>query len=86
MRSGPIPVVMEKFVPDGKMLFLSMKNLVIHTLNPKLITWEKGTGAGGYLQKVSGYNQYVAEGHFFGNLATGLRPGFGLLEDITEPS
>jgi hypothetical protein len=81
-----IPVVMEKFVPDGHMLFLSMKNLVIHTLNPKLITWEKGTGAGGYLQKVAGYNRYVAEGHFFGNLATGLRPGFGLLEDITEPS
>jgi hypothetical protein len=80
-----IPVVMEKFVPDGKMLFLDSSQLTIHTLNPNIITWEKGD-AGGILQKVANYNQYVAEGHIFANLGTGHRRGFGLLEDITEPS
>jgi len=80
-----IPVVMDKFTPEGKMLFLDSTQLTIHTLNPDLITWEKGD-AGGILQKVANYNQYVAEGHIFANLGTGHRRGFGLLEDITEPA
>ena len=79
-----IPVVADKFVPDGYAYFVSSSELVIHTTNPNIITWEKGTGAGGYLQKVSGYNQYVVEGHIFANLATGVRKAFGVLRDIDE--
>ena len=79
-----LPVVADKFVPDGYMYGVSSKELVLHTLNPNIITWEKGTGAGGYMQKVSGYNRFVVEGHIFSNLATGLRKAFGVIRDITE--
>jgi len=78
-----IPVVMEEFVPNGCALFLSEKNLELHVLTPGMITWEQG--ASGILQKVANYNQYKAEGHFFGNLGTSLRPAFALLKDIKEP-
>ena len=79
-----IPVVSERFVPDGNALLLSNENLTMHVLSPSLITWEKGD-ASNILQKVAGKNEYVAEGHFFGNLGTGLRPGFGRIEDLQEP-
>jgi len=79
-----IPVVSERFVPDGNALLLSNENLTMHVLNPSLITWEKGD-ASNILQKVANKNEYVAEGHFFGNLGTGLRPGFGRIEDLQEP-
>ena len=79
-----IPVVPDKFVPDGYAYFVSSGQLVIHTLNPNIVTWEKGTGAGGYMQKVANYNRYVVEGHIFCNLGTGLRKAFGVLRDIDE--
>jgi len=80
-----IPVVMDEFIPDGCAIFMNEKNLVLHVLTPGMIMWEKGT-AGGILQKVADYNRYKAEGHFFGNLGTSLRPGFGILKDIREPN
>lgn len=80
-----IPVVADEFVPDGCALLLSMNNLLLHILTPGMITWEQGT-AGGILQKVADYNRFKAEGHFFGNLGTPLRPGFGIIKDIKEPS
>jgi hypothetical protein len=82
-----IPVVMDKFVPDGCALFLSNENLTLHVLTPGLLTWEQGFGAsGGMLQKVANYNRYKAEGHIFANLGTGLRKGFALISDISEPA
>lgn len=81
-----IPVVMDKFVPDGHALFISNENLVLHVLTPGLLTWEQGFGAsGGMLQKVADYNRYKAEGHIYANLGTGLRKGFSLVSDISEP-
>jgi len=81
-----IPVVMDKFVPDGTALFISNENLVLHVLTPGLLTWEQGFGAsGGMLQKVANYNRYKAEGHIYANLGTGLRKGFAAALDITEP-
>ena len=79
-----IPVVSERFVPDGMAMALSNENLIMHVLNPNLITWEKGD-ASNILQKVANKNEYVAEGHFFGNLGTGLRAAFGRIEDLQEP-
>ena len=79
-----IPVVMDEFVPEGCAIFMNEKNLVLHILTPGMIMWEKV--AGSILQKVADYNRYKAEGHFFGNLGTPLRPGFGILKDIREPN
>lgn len=79
-----IPVVSERFVPDGMAMAIPNAELTMHVLNPNLITWEKGD-ASNILQKVAQKNEYVAEGHFFGNLGTGLRPGFGRIEDLQEP-
>ena len=79
-----IPVVSERFVPDGMAFAIPNEELTMHVLNPNLITWEKGD-ASNILQKVASKNEYVAEGHFFGNLGTGLRPGFGRIEDLQEP-
>jgi len=79
-----IPVVSERFVPDGMAFAIPNDELTMHVLNPNLITWEKGD-ASNILQKVAHKNEYVAEGHFFGNLGTGLRPGFGRIEDLQEP-
>lgn len=81
-----IPVVSDYFVPDGWAFFISNSNLILHVLTPNIVTWETGAaGAGGILQKVPRMNQFVAEGHIFANLGTGLRRGFGLLKDIQEP-
>jgi len=79
-----IPVVPDKFVPDGTALGISQDNLIMHVLNPQLITWEKGD-ASNILQKVAGKNEYVAEGHIFGNVGTGLRKAFWRIGDIQEP-
>lgn len=79
-----IPVVADKFVPDGYAYYVSNSNLTLHVLNKKLLTWEKGD-AGNYLQKVANKNEYVAEGHIFGNLATGYRKGFGVRKHIKTP-
>ena len=79
-----IPVVMDEFIPDKVAIFMNEKNLTIHVLTPGMIWWEQGT-AGGIMQKVAKQNRYVAEGHLFGNLATQLRPGFGILTDIRQP-
>ena len=80
-----IPVVSEKFVPDGYAFFISNKNLILHVMTPNMIQWEKGLGGAGILKQVTGRHEYVAEGHMYMNLATGLRPGFGVLRDIAEP-
>lgn len=79
-----IPVVPDKFVPDGTALGISEANLMMHVLNPNLVTWEKGD-ASNILQKVAGKNEYVAEGHIFANVGTGLRKSFWRIEDIQEP-
>lgn len=80
-----IPVVSEKFVPDGYAFFISNKNLILHVMTPNMIQWERGLGGAGILKQVTGRHEYVAEGHMYMNLATGLRPGFGVLRDIEEP-
>ena len=80
-----IPVVSEKFVPDGYAFFISNKNLILHVMTPNMIQWERGLGGAGILKQVTGRHEYVAEGHMYMNLATGLRPGFGVLRDIAEP-
>ena len=81
-----IPVVPDKFVPDGHALFISQKDLIIHVMTPDILTWEKGFGSGGgILQKVAGYNRYIAEGHIFANMGTHRRNAFGVIKDITEP-
>lgn len=79
-----IAIVPDKFVPDGTALGISQENLVIHVLNPNIVTWEKGD-SDKILQKVAGKNEFVAEGHIFGNMGTGLRPAFFRVDDIQEP-
>jgi len=79
-----IPIVTEKFIPDGCMKAISNDSLIMHVLNPKIVTWEKGD-AQNILQKVSGKNEFQAEGHIFSNLATDLRKAFGDLRDLNEP-
>lgn len=82
-----IPVVSDKFVPDGHALFISQKDLIIHVMTPNIMTWEKGFGSGGgYLQKVANYNRYKAEGHIFANMGTHRRNAFGVIKDIAHPS
>lgn len=79
-----IPLVTEKFIPDGTIKAISNDNLIMHVLNPKIVTWEKGD-ASNILQKVAGKNEFQAEGHIFSNLATDLRQSFGDLRDINGP-
>lgn len=78
-----LPVVPDRFVPDGTMYFLSEKHLTLYHTTPGIIKFEQGD-SGRYLQKVANKNEYVAEGHFFGNLGTNLRKAFGKLQTITE--
>lgn len=80
-----IPVIADKYVPDGYLYALNEKFLKIYTSSKgKEVVWEKGRD-GSILQKVASYNQYVAEGHMFRNLGTGYRKGFGKITDIQEP-
>lgn len=82
-----IPVVPDKFVPDGHALFISEKDLIIHVMTPGVITWESGYGGTqGILQKIEGYNRFSAEGHIFANLGTYRRNSHAVLKDIKEPS
>jgi len=81
-----IPIVPDKYVPDGYLWAIDESLLKIYTTTAgKEITWEKARD-GSILQKVSGKNEYVAEGHMYRNLGTGLRKGFGVLKDIQEPT
>lgn len=80
-----IPVVAEKYVPDGYAFFISDENLILHVMTPNMIQWEQGLSGAGILKQVTGKHAYVAEGHMYMNLATGLRAGFGVLKDIEEP-
>lgn len=82
-----IPVVPDRFVPDNTGLFISQQDLIIHVMTPGMITWEQGYGSNqSILQKVAGYNRYVAEGHLFANMGTYRRNAHGILKDITEPT
>ena len=78
-----LPVVADRFVPDGTMYFLSEKHLTLYHTTPNIIKFEQGD-SGKYLQKVAQKNEYVAEGHFFGNLGTDLRKAFGKLYGLNE--
>jgi len=79
-----IPLVTDKYIPDGHIEAITNDSLIMHVLNPKIVTWEKGD-AGNILQKVAQKNEFQAEGHIFSNLATDLRKAFGSLRDINEP-
>ena len=80
-----IPVVADKYVPDGYAFFISDENLILHVMTPNMIQWEQGISGSGILKQVTGKHAYVAEGHMYMNLATGLRAGHGVLKDIAEP-
>lgn len=81
-----IPLVADRFCPDGNLFGLDESRLTIFCTDKKAqVTWEKGYGASSaILQKVAGYNQYQAEGHIFSNLGTDLRKAFVVIEDIDE--
>lgn len=79
-----IPVIDDPYVPDGHALFISSDNLVIHVLNPKIVTWERGVH--GILKQVEGYNRYKAEGHIFMNMAVKNRRAFSVVKDLQGPS
>jgi hypothetical protein len=82
-----IPMIVDKYVPDGSLYGLdeAMLNLYVTKVGQE-ITWEKGD-AGGILQKVSGKNEFVAEGHIFANLGTGFRKAVGFkIVDLNEPA
>ena len=79
-----IPVVSDKFVPDGSIYFNPNSKLTLHTITPGIITWERVGGE--ILQKIAGMNQYAAEGHIFANLGVSLRRAFGKLSGINEPA
>lgn len=81
-----VPVIKDRYVPDGCALFISNKNLVLHVLTPNMIFWEKGLSGGGILKQTTQRNRYVAEGHMYMNLATDNRRAFGIRKDIKEPS
>jgi len=63
-----IPVVSDKFVPDGYAFFISDKNLILHVMTPNMISWEQGISGAGILKQVTGRHAYVAEGHMYMNL------------------
>lgn len=82
-----IPMVPDNFVPDGHILGVSENDLTLHVTNKKAeITWEQGSRSGGILQKVAGYNRYVAEGHIFANLGISSRHKFFKIDDLEEPT
>lgn len=83
-----IPMVPDRFCPDGRIYGIDEKQLVLFVTDKKAqVTWEKGFGANSaILQKVAGYNQYQAEGHIFANLGTYLRKAHVCWQDIDESS
>lgn len=78
-----IPLVPDRFVPDGRIYGIDEDNLKIYLTKSTEVTWEKGD-SGAILQKVAGKNEFVAEGHVFGNMGTGLRKSFFVIKDIDE--
>ena len=80
-----IPMVPDKFVPDGTILGLDEDKLTIYvTKQGQEISWEKGRD-GSFLQKVAGKNEYVAEGNIFQNMGVSVRKAFWKVTDIQEP-
>ena len=75
-----IPVLDDPYIPDGFAFFISSNNLVIHVLNPNVVTWERGVH--GILKQVEGYNRYKAEGHIFMNLGVKNRRAFTVVKDL----
>lgn len=75
-----LPVIDDPYIPDGWAFFISSNNLVIHVLNPNVVTWERGVH--GILKQVEGYNRYKAEGHIFLNLGVKNRRAFSVVKDL----
>lgn len=81
-----IPMVVDRFVPDGHVLGLDESKLTLFVADKKgEVVWEQGRD-GSYLQKVAGYNQYVSEGHVFSNLGVSDRGCFFKISDLSEPT
>lgn len=81
-----IPLVVDKYVPDGMIIGGDESKLTIHATKENMEpTWEKGRD-GSILQKVSGKNEYQAEAHIFSNLGVSVRRAFFRVADIQEPS
>lgn len=81
-----IPMVVDRFVPDGHILGLDESKLTLFVADKRgEVVWEQGRD-GTYLQKVAGQNQYVSEGHVFANLGVSDRGCFFKLYDLSEPT
>jgi len=81
-----IPMVVDRFMPDGTILGLDESQFTLYLTNKgKIVTWEEGR-AGGYLQKVAGANQYQAEAHIFANLGVRTRRANFKISDLDEPT
>ena len=77
-----IPMITDKFIPDGTILGLAEDELTIHLVKKSWITWEKVGGS--ILQKVANKNAFVSEGHIFGNLGVRSRAPFFKITDLDE--
>ena len=81
-----IPMVVDKFIPDGHILGLDETSLTLHvTQKGAEVTWEKQRD-GAILQKVAGKNEFVSEGHIFLNLGVSVRKAFFKINDLEEPT
>jgi len=81
-----IPMVPDKFVPDGHILGIDEDKLTLYVTKKNAeVTWEKQRD-GSILQKVAGKNEYVAEGHIFLNMGVSVRKAFFKINDIDEPT
>jgi hypothetical protein len=80
-----IPMVVDKFVPDGTILGLDSSKLTLYTTKGAEITWEQGRDKS-ILQKVANKNEFTAEGHIFSNLGVSVRKAFFKICDLTEPA
>jgi len=78
-----IPMVQDLYVPDGNIMGLAEDEFTLHLTNPAWVTWEKVGGS--RLQKVANKNEYVSEGHIFGNLGVRSRAPHFRITDIEEP-
>jgi hypothetical protein len=78
-----IPMVQDLYVPDGTIMGLAEDEFTLHLTNPAWVTWEKVGGS--RLQKVANKNEYVSEGHIFGNLGVRSRAPHFRITDIEEP-
>jgi hypothetical protein len=80
-----IPMIVDKFVPDGTILGLDSSKLTLYSTKGAEITWEQGRDKS-ILQKVANKNEYTAEGHIFANLGVSVRKAFFKICDLTEPA